>query len=524
MNLIKNTESLCPECLEVIPALIFEKDNQVHISKVCPKHGEFSDLYWGSYKEYLRALKYENPGYKMENPRTDSLKGCPYDCGICPEHKSSTVLGIIDVTNRCNLRCPICFAHAGAAGYLYEPSFEQIRDMMKNLLNNLPIKTPALQLSGGEPTVRDDLPEIIEMAHDSGFVHVEVNSNGIKLAESLDYCMKLKKANLSTIYLQFDGITPEPYLVARGFDLLEIKKRAVENLRKAGFRSVVLVPVLVKGVNDKQVGDIIRYAVENKDVVRAINFQPVSITGRINKEKRDQMRITIPDLMELTAEQTDGLIKQEDWFPVPAAQPLTRFLSSAQDERFVDFSAHPHCGMATYLIIDNDEVHPITDYLEVDETLETFRRSEQKIKEGKETRAKLQLLAGLVRNVKFGKLSEYIRDVVLHSDYLSLNKMHHDMILIGSMHFMDPYNYDVERVKRCVIHYATPEGTIVPFCTMNTLHRQRIEKKYSRQLDIKNVTPLYDVESLTRKIVQENNNDEMKYSLIKEQEKQPLVI
>jgi len=306
--------------------------------------------------------------------------------------------------------------------------------------------------------------------------------------------------------------------------LLEIKKRAVENLRKAGFKSVVLVPVLVKGVNDNQVGDIIRYAVENKDVVRAINFQPVSITGRINKEKRDQMRITIPDLMDLTTKQTNGLIKQKDWFPVPAAQPLTRFLSSAQDEKFVDFPAHPHCGMATYLIIDNGEVHPITNYLEVDETLEAFSRAEQRIKEGKETRAKLQLLASLVRSVKFGKLSEYIRDVVLHSDYLSLNKMHHDMILIGSMHFMDPYNYDVERVQRCVIHYATPEGTIVPFCTMNTLHRQRIEKKYSQPLDNKNVTPLYDVESLTQKIIQENNNYEMNYALIKEQEKQSLVI
>lgn len=524
MNLIKHTKSLCPECFDIIPALIHEKDNKVYLSKVCSKHGEFSDLYWGDYSQYLRALKYENFGLKMENPRTPSSKGCPYDCGICPEHKSSTVLGIIDITNRCNLRCPICFAHAGVTGYLYEPSFEQIKEMMENLLKNEPIYTPALQLSGGEPTVRDDLPEIIEMAYDLGFVHVEVNSNGIKMAESLDYCLKLKEVGLSTIYLQFDGVTPEPYLVARGFDLFEIKKRAVENLREAGFKSVVLVPVLVKGLNDEQIGDIIQYAINNKDVVRAINFQPVSITGRINKEKREQMRITIPDLMRLAETQTDGLIKESDWFPVPAAQPLTKYLSRAQNKEFVDFSAHPHCGMATYLIVDDDDVHPITDYLDVDETLETFQKAEQKLEEGKETRAKLQLFTGFLRNVGFQKLSEYLKDVVLHSNYLSLNKMHHDMILIGSMHFMDPYNFDVERVQRCVIHYATPEGTIVPFCAMNTLHRQKIEQKHSKPLDNKMTTSLYDVESLTRKIIQENREIFSNFSLNKDQEKTSIIL
>ncbi len=165
--------------------------------------------------------------------------------------------------------------------------------------------------------MREDLPELIKMAKELGFHHVEINSNGIRMAESVEYCKTLKEAGTSAVYLQFDGVTPEPYKVARGFDLLPIKKRALQNLKEAGFRSVVLVPVLVGGVNTNQVGDIIRFAIENLDVVRCVNFQPVAITGRINTKEREQMRVTIPDLMHLANEQTNGLIKESDWFPVP---------------------------------------------------------------------------------------------------------------------------------------------------------------------------------------------------------------
>jgi uncharacterized radical SAM superfamily Fe-S cluster-containing enzyme len=504
MNHIRETESLCPECLKVIPAKIYEEGGKVYMTKACPDHEEFSDLYWGDYEQYLRALEYEHFGKKLDNPRTEKNKGCPYDCGICPEHKSSTVLGIIDVTNRCNLRCPICFAHAGAAGYLYEPTREQIRSMMENLLSNTPIWTPAIQFSGGEPTVREDLPELVEMACAMGFVHVEVDSNGIRMAESAEYCRTLKVAGVSTVYLQFDGVTPEPYLVARGFDLLPIKKRAIQNLREAGFRSIVLVPVLVKGVNDDQVGDIIRFAIENKDVIRAVNFQPVSLAGRINRKKRDSMRITIPDLMKLAEEQTDSFIKEDDWYPVPSVQPFCRFLSEAKEEPFVDFTTHPHCGMGTYLIIDGEKVTPISKYLNVDKTFEIFEKAGKKMAEGKATRAKMQIVTGLIRSLKFRNLSNYLRAVILRSDYLSLNLMHHEMMMIGSMHFMDPYNFDLERVERCIIHYATPDGRLIPFCTMNNIHREKVERQFAQPITPDNLTPLYDVEAFVERIRSED--------------------
>ena len=163
-----------------------------------------------------------------------------------------------------------------------------------------------------------------------------------------------------TVYLQFDGVTPELYLNARGFNLLPLKTRAIENLRKAGFRSIVLVPVLIKGVNDGQVGDILRFDMEHHDAVRAVNFQTVEFTGIISKMEREKMRITILDLMRLMEKQTKGLVKRDDWFPVPAANPFSKFMGYLKDIKNVDFCSHPKCGMATYLMVEYGEIKPIT--------------------------------------------------------------------------------------------------------------------------------------------------------------------
>jgi len=372
--------------------------------------------------------------------------------------------------------------------------------MMENLMANSPVWTPALQLSGGEPTVRDDLPEILEMAHEIGFVHVEVNSNGIRMAESTEYCKELVKAGMDTVYLQFDGVTPEPYLVTRGFNLFPIKKRVIQNLRSINYHAAVLVPVIVNGANDGQLGDIIQFAIDNRDVVRGVNFQPVSITGRIDTRKREQMRITIPEIIKKTEEQTDGFIKTTDWFPVPAISPLSDFMSMIKDSHFADFSTHPNCGMGTYLYFDGESVKPLTRYVDVEKSLKSIEKANGKLENGKELGAKLEIASSIIRNIKFGTLAKYLKDVIKYSDYRSLNDIHHKMIMIGSMHFMDPYNFDLERVQRCVIHYATPDGTIIPFCTMNNLHRENIERKYAKTLSADKMTPLYDVQTLVRRI------------------------
>ncbi|MCL2134966.1 MAG: radical SAM protein [Candidatus Bathyarchaeota archaeon] len=476
MNNIKNTRSICPECLKVLDATIYEEDGKVFIKKTCPEHGLFNELYWSDYEHYVRAEKLRFDGEGLSNPQTEKKNECPLDCGICPQHKSHTALAIIDVTNRCNLTCPVCFANATAAGYVYEPTKEQVYGMLENLRANKPVPATALQFSGGEPTIRKELPEFIRKAKELGFSHVEVNTNGLRISQSVEYAKELKDAGASTIYLQFDGLTSDVYKFIRGVDLLDIKMKAVENLRKAGLTSVVLVVTLVKGVNDHQLGDIINFAVKNFDVIRCINVQPVSLCGRLPQQDRENMRVTITDFMKNVEKQTNGVIKASDFYPVPTVAPIAKAIGALKDHRYIEFTAHPHCGMATYLLIEEGKIIPITQLANVDKFVATMSKVYELASKGNKTEAKLRL-AGAMRHVKFGFLRKYVLGVITKGDYQSLGDLQRKSILLASMHFMDPYNFDLERVEQCLIHYAVPDGRIIPFCTMNSIHRQEIEKK-----------------------------------------------
>jgi len=476
MQFIKETKSICPECLKVLDATIFEEDSKVFIKKECPEHGFFREVYWSDYEQYLRAERFRYEGGGLNNPRTKTVNGCPYDCGICPQHKSHTALAIIDVTNRCNLKCPVCFANAAAAGYVYEPTKDEVRRMLENLRKNDPVPATALQFSGGEPTIRNDLFELIRMTKELGFRHVEVNTNGLRLAQSVDYCSGLKEAGMSTVYLQFDGLTSEVSKVIRGIDLLDIKMKAIENCRRAGINSMVLVVTLIKGVNDNQLGDIIRFAIQNFDVIRCVNVQPVSLCGRLPQTEREKMRITIPDFMRSVEEQTNGKIKVTDFYPVPIVVPVSKAVGALRDKRYVEFTAHPHCGVATYIFIENGEIIPITRYAKIDKFVEAVKKVYDDASKGSKSKAKLRLV-GALRHIKFSFLRKYVWRVIKDGSYEALGDLQRGLIMLSAMHFMDPYNFDLERVQRCVIHYAVPDGRIIPFCTMNSIHRPEVERK-----------------------------------------------
>ena len=482
MQVVKETRSICPECFKVLDATIFEEDNKVYIKKECPEHGKFLDMYWSDYEQYLRAEQFRHEGEGLRNPRTKTRMDCPFDCGICPQHRSHTALAIIDVTNRCNLRCPVCFATAGTTGYVYEPSKEEVQGMLENLRRNDPVPATALQFSGGEPTIREDLFELIRMAKELGFRHVEVNTNGLRLAQSVDYCRGLMESGMSTLYLQFDGVTSDVYQFTRGCDLLDTKMKAIENCREAGIDSVVLVVTLIKGVNDHQLGDIIQFAIQNFDIVRCVNVQPLSLCGRIPEREREKMRITIPDFMRLCEEQTNGKLKVSDFYPVPIVVPVARAVGALKKKRYVEFTAHPHCGMATYVFVENGEMVPITHYGNVEKFMKVMEKVYEEAVKGREKRAKLRLV-GALRHVKFGLLRKYIWPILKTGTYEALGDLHMKMLMISAMHFMDPYNFDLERVQRCCIHYAVPDGRIIPFCTMNSIHRPKIEERLGVPVD-----------------------------------------
>jgi uncharacterized radical SAM superfamily Fe-S cluster-containing enzyme len=489
---MKSTRSLCPECLAVIDASIFEEKGKMMIQKTCSKHGFFKDVYWSSAEQFERFDRYMHDGEGLINPVSQN-GNCPSSCGICTSHKTTTILANIDVTNRCNQHCPVCFANSESSGYLYEPSLLQIRNMMQMLRNEKPVPCPAIQFSGGEPTMRDDLVEIVKMAFESGFNQIQMATNGVKLAKDPELCKKLNAAGLGTVYLQFDGVTERPYLINRGFNALPLKLKAIENCRAGGFRSISLVPTLAKGVNDDQVGDIIRFAVQNMDAVKGINFQPVSFAGRIDRNERISKRITIPDFLRLAEEQTDGLIKASDFYPVPFITPVSHFVSAHSGIPYVEFSVHPHCGTGTYLYIDDGKIIPITRFIDVEGLMEFI--NEQSLNHNSSiprSIIKLKMVGSLVSALskfidpakapKSVDVKKLFLNVLMDGTIEATREFHHNTLFLGAMHFMDLYNFDLERVKRCGVHYATPDGRIIPFCTYNTIHRAEVEKKFSTPL------------------------------------------
>jgi len=478
-SFLKETKSICPECHNVLPARIFEDNGMVMMSKTCPVHGGYEDVYWSDFEQWNRVKSYSSVGDGLENPRTEISRGCPFDCGICPNHKSHTILSIIDVTNRCNLKCPICFANASAAGYVYQPSFEQICRMIDNLTANRPVSVKALQLSGGEPTLRDDLPDIISYAHSAGIHHVEVNTNGIRIANDPDFLDRVMESYVSSFYLQFDGVTNEPYKVTRGLDLMPTKLKAIDNLRARGHDSTILVVTLVRGVNDDQLGRIINFAASNHDTIRCVNVQPVSITGRIDRNKLADYRITIPDFMRLVEEQTNGQVRRSDFYPVPAVVPFAKAVGALKGKRFPEFTMHEHCGMATFVFVEDGKLVPITRYANVDAFMNTMTEVAALAQAGKTVRAKVKMIESL-KHLRLKVLGPLVTGVMKEGSYEALGRLMRSIIMIGGMHFMDGYNFDLERVERCGIHYAIPDGRIIPFCTMNTLHREQIERQFAK--------------------------------------------
>ena len=491
---IKNTKSLCPECGRPVDAEVYDEGGKVYIKKTCSVHGEFINTYWNDVETYDRVRDYEPSITSVENPSVDDISTCPSNCGLCSKHETSTVLGLIDVTNRCNLKCPVCFANAAASGRLFEPTQDEIRQMLKNLRSLKPHPTPAVQYAGGEPTVRKDIVELVKMAKDEGFTHVQIATNGLKLAMKENLAKELKDAGLNTVYLAFDGVTPEPYINNRGRDLLPYKLDAIENCRKAGL-GIVLVPTLIKGVNDHQVGDIIKFAFDHNENIYGVNFQPVSFAGRTPSDQVEKQRITIPDFIQIIEDQTDGDVKTTDFYPPSSVEPIAKFIGALEGgEPTVTLNCHQHCGIATYVFREKtegsgkDKLIPINDFIDVDGLFKKLDELAEKLKKGGFGR-KQRVLASATKAIpkliysdktpKNLDVKRIILNVFTKRSYSALGDFSKDAMLISCMHFMDPFNFDEDIVKKCVIHYATPDGRIIPFCTYNSMYRENVEEKFS---------------------------------------------
>ncbi len=482
-KLVTKTRSICPECNRILEADVVEEEGKIKIYKTCPKHGEFDDLYFGDAEMYYRFARWLHDGKGTGNPNVEMPRcACPANCGLCSSHLSHTGLSNLVITNRCDLHCWYCFFYAEKAGYIYEPTLDQIREMVKQLKAERPVPGNSVQITGGEPCLRDDLPEIIKILKEEGVDHIQLNTNGIRLAHDFEFFKRVKEAGVSNLYMSFDGVTPR----TNPKNHWEVPK-TLENARKLGV-GVVLVPTVIKSVNDHELGDIIRFGFQNIEVVRAVNFQPVSLTGRMPKKEREKYRITIPDCIHRIEEQTNGEIPREAWFPVPACTPLTNFIEALTRKAQYELSIHFACGAGTYVFKDHDKLVPITEFVDVEGLIKYLQDKTEEIEAGKNRfYIALKVLANISKYINTKKqptglnLKQMLYNIIVKHDYHSVGDWHRRSLFLGMMHFMDPYNHDEERLRRCDIHYLTPDMRIIPFCAFNVIphwYRDRIQAMY----------------------------------------------
>ena len=423
-EVLHETESLCPVCLKKIPARDVRENDQAYMYKECPEHGKFKVLFWNDadmYSEWLEQGVHA-PARDLGKPEN---KGCPYDCGLCNEHHSGTCTAILEITYRCNMQCRICFADANAEHF--DPDMEQIRTMYAAALKSN--RFCSVQLSGGEPTVRDDLPEIVRMGKEMGVVHLQVNSNGIRIAQDFEFLKKLKEAGLDLIYLQFDGVDDEIYRTIRGRDILEIKKQAIANCEKLGI-GVLLVPVVIPGVNLHRLGEIIEFAKAHIPTVKGVHFQPVSYFGRYpGQTPPDESRCGLSDVLHALAEQCEEL-EMEHFVPRKQFDPHCDFSSTyylSEEGRLVPMSnSRQNCADTE----ETDFVAKTNDYTDKRWRFQQTAKPES-------------------------KLMKFVTRTLTHS------------FCVSGMGFQDVWNIDLGRLKGCCVHMITGKGEVIPFCAFH---------------------------------------------------------
>jgi uncharacterized radical SAM superfamily Fe-S cluster-containing enzyme len=455
------TKSICPKCKKTIDAQIVVRKNKVLMRKRCSIHGWFESLISSDFEYYRSIEKFNKPGIKKLEYQTETKEGCPTDCGICPEHKQHTCLALIEITNRCNMDCPICFANAGGNRGVDLP-IDVIELMIDNLTSSETKQVEIVQISGGEPSIHPNLPDIITKCKERGIKTVMLNTNGRKFASDLDFTNAVKDAGLDAVYLQFDGFEKYTYGKLRGNpNLLEEKLHAVENLSFAGV-AITLIMTLVKGINDHEIGEILRFIHKTKGIM-GVSFQPLFAEGRMDLKYDPLDHLTTIDVMKLIEEQT-GFYTKEDFFSIPCPEP--------------------HCSACTFSYIDPDtkEFTTIKRLIEVEDYLDYFTNStlpinaKQVVKDALEGLFSMATTPGSINLVE-GYCAACGIDLNIGSIQESLEKYLKHLKMVTIKPFMSAYDLDIKRLMKCCIHEVLPDGKIMPFCAYNTIYRDQYDLK-----------------------------------------------
>jgi len=434
-EVIGETRSLCPICMKIIEAYRIVEDNKVYLAKECPDHGLFKAIIWDDAKYYAEVERYSHPKVAPKHIIEGSYERCP-EIWNPAEQSQSTCLAVVEVTSGCNLRCPYCFASAGKRE---DENFENLKRMFTSLASNVK-KPTVVQLSGGEPTIRDDLPEIVAMAKELKVDFVQVNTNGVRLGNDEKYVKALKDAGTDSLYFSFDGVDRDVFVKASGVDLLDVKLKAIENCRKYGL-PVELVSKVIPGINVDQIGKIIQFAKKNVGIVRGVHFQPLSYFGRTPKLPPENY-MTIPELLREIEKQTGGEITVSDFVPTGCADC--------------------HCDTKCFGFVSEGKFLSLTKvggkFAPEPDITQVVREGVNETwggKMAKEAGLSLDPLGSQDEDCGCGTWLGLVKDLTVNA------------LTISAMHFQDVWNIDYDRLNRCCIHEVLPDGKFVPFCLFN---------------------------------------------------------
>lgn len=438
------TTSICAECLVRVDAKIIFQDEKVYMIKRCREHG-YSKVLIADDIEYYKQIRNYNKTSEMPlkfNTKTDY--GCPYDCGLCDDHEQHSCLGIIEVTDRCNLTCPTCYA-SSSPNYGRHRTLEEIEKMFDVLVENEG-EPDVVQISGGEPTVHPKFFEILDIAKSKPIKHLMLNTNGIRIAKSKEFTKKLATYQPDfEIYLQFDSFKEEFLEELRGENLLATRMKAIEHLNEFNI-STTLVVVLQKGKNDDEIGKIIDFALKQK-CIRGVTFQPTQIAGRIDNFDINEHRITLTEVRRKILEQSP-IFKSDDLIPVPC---------------------NPDALVMGYVLKMDDEVFPLTRYINPEDLL---NNSKNTIIYEQDEKLHAHMLNLFSTGTPVEKAQEELHTILCCMPMIDAPELSYDNLFrIIIMQFVDAHNFDVRAIKKSCVHIVNKDYQIIPFETMNLFYR-----------------------------------------------------
>ena len=448
------TISLCPTCLKRLGAKIIIEDEKVWMTKRCPDHGFFKSLIATDVEYYKNIRNYNKASETPVNFGTEVKYGCPYDCGLCVDHEQHSCLSIVEITDRCNLSCPTCYAMS-SPHYGNHRTVEEVEAMLDIIVKNEG-EPDVVQISGGEPTIHPEFFRILDIAKTKPIKHLMVNTNGIRIANDPGLAEKLATYMPEfEIYLQFDSFKSEVLEDFRGKDLTDVRMKALEKLNELNL-STTLVVVLEKGKNEDEIGKIIEFALKQK-CVRGITFQPVEIAGR-NDENSHLHKMTLTEVRSEILSQFP-LLNSDDLIPVPC---------------------NPDALAMAYILKLDGETLPLTRYINPADLLNNQTRNT--IVYEQETGLQMQLLDIFSTGISVDKVKPKVNQLLCCLPEVSAPELDYDNLFrIIIMNFMDAYDFDVRAVKKSCVHIVNKDLKLIPFETMNLFYRDE-KKKYLEEL------------------------------------------